>query len=163
MLRSPFCGPLCQAAGPAETANASAPHRHIWLNDGLIFPILIRDLQTLAVSRGNVSFMSVLCIKSCGFKSWATTPSWDDVPGHWVCESGCHGRLVYEQPATRSSSVPWTFPNPHPNKTGNAAQLTPNTFSIIQFDIILDVQQNVQQQFLPGKMPRWNVANRREY
>lgn len=86
-----FCGALCQVAGPAETANASAPHRHTCLNDGLMCSILIRDLQTLAVSRGDVHLHQVGLLHPGPPLTAGTT---DRATG--VCESGCHGRLVYE-------------------------------------------------------------------
>lgn len=90
-----FCGPLCQVAGPAETANASAPHRHTCLNDGLMCSILIRDLQTLGVSRGDVHLHQVGLLHP---GSPLTAGTADRATG--VCELRCHGRLVYELVAT---------------------------------------------------------------
>lgn len=168
MLRSPFCGPLCQVAGPAETANASAPHRHIWLVERRPhFPHFnSRPADFGGFKRERLLLHHVSLVHQI---------LWVQVLGHHSQLGRRTGPLGF---ANRDAMADWYMnsqpPGRHlslgpfrtPIQAGQGTRLNspPTLFlSVIQFNIILDVQQNVQQQFLPGKMPRWNVANRRGY
>lgn len=90
--------PVVDGTGRRLVSAGDAPiHKHDMsvTYDGLMCSILIRDLQTLAVSRGDVHLHQVGLLHPGPPLTAGTT---DRATG--VCESGCHGRLVYELVAT---------------------------------------------------------------